>query len=166
MLKSGDREPAMSDMDGRLMALEQNARGLNARLRAIEKSFSGNSHLVPARAGTQAVIPDHLSSHIQDIDDFVPAAEIAVQYEQTGVQESQGLNGQTTLPPVPISGRKNTPGIKLLLFDATGLVAGLIMVLISVLLYTGNMEMLKNPLMPLVSGVLLIACVCLRLYYQ
>ncbi|WP_424357856.1 hypothetical protein [Methanocella sp. MCL-LM] len=165
MYKAGDREQATSDLDGRLMALEQNARGLNARLRAVERSFSGDRLQLQSSTCTLEPVFDQPAFREPGMDDFVPAAEITIPYEHTGEHELKDTRPEKDENPIGTGGRKRS-WLNWQPLDVTGLIAGLIMLLISILLYTGNVEVLKNPAMPFVFGVLLIGCVYLRRHYR
>ncbi|CAJ35790.1 hypothetical protein [Methanocella arvoryzae] len=161
MSKAADKDQPVSDLDGRLMSLEQNIRGLNARMRAIERSFPGDKEQL--RAVTCVQEPPYAHEE-QEAYDFVPAAATA---ESCGYADLEvGRDHFDSIPsgPACVPDRKEKPGLLSQPFDLTGLIAGLIMILISALLFTGNVEMLKNPAIPFAFGALLIGWVCLSRY--
>ena len=162
MSKAADKDQAVSDLDGRLMSLEQNIRGLNARMRAIERSFPGEKEQLRAVTCAQEPLYAHEE---KDAYDFVPAVEIAGQYGHEDIADSRDQFDSIPSGPVLVIDRKEKSGLLRQPFDLTGLIAGLIMILISALLFTGNVEMLKNPVVPFAFGALLIGWVCLSKYY-
>ena len=164
MLRNGDKDLAGSDIDGRVMALEQNIRGLNARICAFERSFSADPAYRQTRAMKHQAGCDDQSMGSPEIDDFVPASALTIGYDPLYGQGASDKNAELPGTLEQNHSHKKASWFKLLPLDFTGLIAGAIMVLISILLYTGNLEMLKNPLMPFLFGVLLIACVCVRIY--
>lgn len=149
-------------MQGRMLSLEQKFKGLNARLCAIEMSISRNG--VPdtiVRENPNAKGCDRETENYVS-DDFVPASACINQsggkYDDLR-KRLETLERQAGKPAIGNSRLSNMP-----LFDVTGVVAGLILIAVSLLLYTQNFEMLKNPVLPLASGAILMACVALKLY--
>ena len=162
MLKNGDRDLAGSDVDGRVMALEQNTRGLNARVCAIEKSLSAD-HLVRHNVNKvpQSIATPEITE-TDPIDDFVPAIkEIRIDQCEYMSDNREKMVGETE-KPVTLTGIEKISRSMALPLDITGLLAGALLILISLLLFTGNIGLLKNPLVPLGAGMLLIACVVVR----
>ena len=151
MSKGGERVPAESDVDGRVMALEQIARGLNARLCAIERSYSCADHLPAGTAGA-ARTPE--ACNREETYDFVPAP--MAEYGDTG-QVPNHDDGRTHEPETcrPSSGQAWQP-------DITGLVGGALMIVVSLLSFTDNLALLKNPVVPLLFGLLLIGGVLIK----
>lgn len=157
-----DYRDGETDMQGRLLALEQKFKGLNARLCAIEMSISRNG--VPdAIVRKNPNVKDYAGETENCVsEDFVPASACLNQsgekYDdfQKRLETLERLAGK---PVISNSRLSNMP-----LFDITGLIAGSILIAVSLLLYTQNFEMLKNPVLPLASGAILMACVALKLY--
>lgn len=157
-----NRDQAQTDIDGRIMALEQNARGLNARMCALERSCSPEH--IEAVVASRAYSGDTAADQ-QEIEDFVPAVDLSGRCEPFDGQDSHSERSGLQEMPVQYTDSAKAVQKKSLPIDITGLVAGLILVLISVLLFIGNMETLKNPVLPLVFGVVLIGCVAVKIRY-
>lgn len=163
MLKNGDKDLSGSDIEGRVMAIEQNTRGLNARVCAIEKSLSIDQRAGNVRTGILQPTIDQQITDKDQIDDFVPAMR-EIRIDQNGDMS----NGRETRimeaeKPVTITGIEKIPRSMVLPLDVTGLLAGALLILISILLFTDNIGLLKNPLVPLLFGTLLIVCVLVKL---
>jgi len=151
-----------SDLTGRIMALEQKARGLNARVSAIERSITAGQKL-PNAAGalfwTSAARPMGAAF----ADEFVPAQD----HLDPGIFEnsaSVGPEDHTNRDSLPMLTQANLDKKHIMLsFDITGLIAGAMLVLVSLILYTGNIEMLKNPVVSFIFGAVLIGSVSLQI---
>jgi hypothetical protein len=126
------------DMTGRVLSLEQRFKGLQGRLAAIEARLScpgGNS-------GND--IPE---------EDFVPATGQFDKHETAdyGMSDDQKCSaGRAPPDPGPV-----TAGVTKMNFDITGMIAGAIMLGAGILLFTENLEIIKNPLVAIGCGILL-----------
>jgi hypothetical protein len=144
------------------MALEQIARGLNARLCAIERSYAPERLPSPQNDSRPADGPVHTEIAVADGDDFVPAAGACIIY---GQQEEAVSSHEVQNTPDPAREGEKPHARRSLSLDIAGLAAGVILILVSALLYTGNTEILKNPALPFIFGVLVIICVCVGRHY-
>jgi hypothetical protein len=140
---SQPRDYINTDMVGRIMSLEQRTKGLQGRISALEARLSCTT--------------DNDSSSVKGISEdteFIPAIDLSSlcpgpssldarlsALEQT-VKKSD--NRVSSYHIIPRAG------------DITGVVAGAILVVAGLLLYTGNIDMLKNPLMSMACGIFLI----------
>lgn len=123
------------DILGRVMALEQRARGLSGRVNALEIRFSsGNGGVDPV--------------------EFVPAEQPPA---------AGGLEGRVAALEASM-GRK--PQQKVSMLDATGLVVGLILLAAGILLATGSIDLLRNPLLSFSGGVATLSCALYRLWWK
>ncbi|HEY3274203.1 MAG TPA: hypothetical protein VGJ92_10600 [Methanocella sp.] len=134
--------PVLMDMTGRILSLEQRVKGLYGRIAAIEARIScpGNDRVPEAN---------------EPFEDFVPAANCldrqnASDYCTSDDQQQPAVRAST--PVDPGTGRKAKPAT-----DMTGLIAGAILIGAGILLLTGNVETIKNPLVAIGCGILLIA---------
>jgi hypothetical protein len=132
-----------ADVMGRVMSLEQRTNGLRGRISALEARLSG----APGDNGT--CDPD-----ISEDVEFVPAVRLS------GFCPVQGTPGAQLSVP----GQMMKPGsnhaikqqVALSPVDLTGVVAGIILVGAGILLYTENIDVIKNPLLSLGCGIFLI----------
>ena len=128
------------DIVGRVMALEQKTRGLYGRVSALEMRFSGEAGEAATDhmeffAGERR--PEHTRS---SLDGRVAALESALQEKE----RAAGLQ-------------------KVSMLDITGLAVGLSMVAVGVLLTTGSMDILRNPLLAFSCGIIVLGCAVGRL---
>jgi len=121
------------DVVGRIMALEQRTRGLNGRLSALEMRFSGDSSAC-------------------DATEYVPAGA-------DGPHTS--LEGRVAA--LEAAANKKAPAQKVSMLDVTGIVVGLSMLAVGVLLATGSVDLLKNPLLAFSGGIIVLGCAAWRL---
>ena len=166
MLKNGDRDQAGSDIDGRVMAVEQNIRSLNARVCAIEKSLSVDHLVSHSRIVISQPTTDQQMTETDPMDDFVPAMR-EIKIDPNGeMSDDRYIRIGEAEKPVTITGIKKISSSMGLPLDITGLLAGALLILISLLLFTDNISLLKNPLVPLGAGILLIGCVVVRFWLK
>jgi len=133
------KEAIDADLTGRVMYLEQRTKGLHGRISALEVRLSGS-----------AACNDNRAIACNDAD-FVPAAG----FSGPG-REHMPVPDPAYQQERPSSGPGRT-------FDATGLIAGAILIGAGLLLYAGNLEILRNPLVVMGCGILLIAGTALRM---
>ncbi|MGA9140453.1 MAG: hypothetical protein WBZ29_09530 [Methanocella sp.] len=132
------KEITDADLSGRVMCLEQRTKGLQGRISAIEVRLSGT-----------AVRQDNEAGACNDMD-YIPAAGFSGFCQQPGRMPDQACQ-QVSHRPGPVRA-----------VDATGLIAGAILIGIGILLYAGNLEILRNPIVAMGCGILLIAGATLR----
>lgn len=133
------KETIDADLNGRLMFLEQRTKGLQGRISALEVRLSGSAAC------------DNNGIGSLDDTDFIPAAR----FSDPG-REQMPTSDQAWQHERPRQGRDRV-------FEATGLMAGAILIGAGLLLYTGNLEILRNPLVVMSCGILLITGAVLRL---
>jgi hypothetical protein len=121
------------DIVGRVMALEQKARGLYGRVGALEMRFSAEPGEAPAFDDMEFVPGEPRQ---EPLEARVAALEAAI----------------TTKPAVQ----------KMSMLDVTGLVVGLSLLGVGVLLATDSVDLLRNPLLAFGAGVVIIACAAWR----
>jgi hypothetical protein len=139
-----------ADLIGRLMSLEQRTKGIQGRISALEARLSGT-------AGDSSTSDPGTSGDVE----FVPAAELSVPYPVQSTQDARPSALERTLNgPITQENHKPPAGR---IFNATGLIAGAIMIGTSLLLFTGNIEIIKNPLAVMGCGILLIATALKRI---
>jgi hypothetical protein len=136
------------DLSGRIMSLEQRLKGLQGRTAAIETRLScpGNENISCA-------------GHADE--DFVPAmkySEISVDNLE-GKPETVISSKKSSLPAASVG--KQLPVRPIV--DTTGLIAGATLVGAGLLLFSGNIDVIKNPLVAIGCGILLIANALKRL---
>jgi hypothetical protein len=137
-----NNRPVVPDMTGRVLSLEQRVKGLHGRIAAIE-----------ARISCPEI--DSAQGNNGPPEDFVPATNNSDQqsYADYGVSGDRKYPAVQALPCVgPGFGRKAKPAA-----DLTGLIAGAILIGAGILLLTGNVEILKNPIAAIGCGILFIA---------
>jgi len=138
-MSQGTHNVTDTDIFGRILSIEQRIRGLQGRVAAIETRLSGPGDV----GGKPSVLP------APPEEEFVPAfAGIPGQHE-----EHEPASGQTLMPAAGDADHRR-PGIRAI--DGTGLIAGAILIGAGLLLYTGNLNLLRNPLLALGCGILLI----------
>jgi hypothetical protein len=137
---SKPRESVNLDVMGRVMSLEQRTKGLQGRIAALEARLSG-----PAGQDI-AVDPGN-----RDDLEFIQALPLS------GLRP--GLEAHDTWQPVPepmMDPHENSasprPGA-LRPVDTTGIIAGAILIGAGLLLYTGNIDLIKNPLLSFGCGI-------------
>lgn len=149
---SGDKNYSPEkDLVGRVMSLEQRIKGLQGRIAAIEACLSG-----PGAA-------HHIRPQVP-VDDFIPAPLHDDQPEpaQPSVPVAPQSSAIVTLSSESIARRQPArPTI-----DTTGIIAGTILIGAGLLLYGGNIETIKNPLVAVGCGILLLGSVLVRLLYK
>ncbi len=135
------------DLAGRVMAIEQRLKGLQGRTSALEARLSSPEG---ADAGGTA----------GTTEDFVVAMSPAA----VAASRGPAIADRETPSPEPrirggsaITGRTR-PGV-----DATGLIAGGILIGAGVLLFAGNFDLIKNPIVAMGCGVLLAGTALRRL---
>jgi hypothetical protein len=121
------------DIVGRVMSLEQKTRGLYGRVGALELRFSGE----PGEA-----------SAFDDLE-FVP-----------GEMRQDPLEARIAELETAI--KKKPAAQKMSMLDATGLVVGLSLLGVGVLLTTGSVDILRNPLLAFCAGIVILACAAWR----
>jgi hypothetical protein len=138
------------DVTGRVLSLEQRVKGLQGRIAAIEARLSCAGDL-PAGNSYPA-------------EDFVPATRNT---DHLALAEP-GIPGDEKCPANPAPGVPGTTsGLpEKQTSDLTGLLAGAILIGAGLLLLTGNLEILKNPLAAIGCGILLIAGSLKRKLYK
>ena len=139
------------DMTGRILSLEQRVKGLHGRIAAIEARISC--------PGSDSAPGDH-----EPFEDFVPATnnfdqERDIDNRLPGDPEHPA--GQAMTHVDPGFGRRAKQAM-----DLTGLIAGAILIGAGILLLTGNVETMKNPLVAIGCGILLIAGALKRSSYK
>ncbi len=146
------KETIDADLTGRVMSLEQRTKGLQGRISALEMCLSGS-------AGHSRSV----ESGACDDTEFVPAAMLS---HLSGDQEP-GTVEERFFMIEPMAGRKGSRENRLPVvaraIDTTGIIAGGILLGAGLLLYSGNLDIIKNPLLAMGCGILLIAGVAVRL---
>jgi len=132
-----------SDAVGRIMSLEQRTKGLQGRISAIEVRLSGTADKDGCR-----------ESGVCEDTEFVPAAQHSSLCPEPGTIEARLSGLELTLNQCIMPENHRLPASRT--FDITGLIAGVIMIGASLLLYTGNFDVIKNPLLAMGCGILLI----------
>lgn len=143
------KESVDIDISGRVMYLEQRTKGLQGRISAIETRLSGC-------AGN-----DSCPAQAVDVDaEFVPATGYINDGSMPGTFDAghSGM-GQRPEPGPRHIGRQPLTINRL---DATGLLAGGLLIGVGLLLYAGNLDIIKNPILSLGCGLLLIMFSVLR----
>jgi hypothetical protein len=147
---SQTRESINTDVMGRVMSLEQRTKGIQGRISALEARLSGpagdNSTGDPGNDG--------------DVE-FVPAAQLSSLYPAQGTLDVRPSALQQTLKHPAIPEKTRFQGGRA--FEATGLIAGAILIGASLLLFTGNLEIIRNPLAVMGCGILLIGTALKRI---
>jgi hypothetical protein len=132
------KETIDADLSGRVMCLEQRTKGMQGRISAIEVRLSGTAACRENGAGAC------------DDMDFFPAAGFSGLSQVQGRMPDQACH-QASHQPAPVRA-----------VDATGLIAGAILIGAGILLYAGNLEILRNPIIAMGCGIVLIAGAALR----
>jgi hypothetical protein len=129
------------------MSLEQRTKGLQGRISALEARLSGTA------------CDDRTSDPGNGGDvEFVAAAQLSSPYPAHGTLDARPSALEQTLnAAIP----ENT-GLSRA-FDATGLIAGAILIGAGLLLFTGNIEIVRNPLAVMGCGILLIGTAIKRI---
>lgn len=146
---SKSRESVNADIMGRVLFLEQRTKGLQGRLAALEARLSDTS-------GN----PGNYDADIREDIEFVAALRLTPLCPGPGPLEipvsEQGL-------PMKSDCNSAIPGQRVLhSIDATGVVAGTILLGAGLLLSTGNVDLIKNPLLSLGCGIFLILLSLMR----
>ncbi|MCD1296280.1 hypothetical protein CUJ83_14855 [Methanocella sp. CWC-04] len=144
MLQGNDhtyRNPE-SDIDGRILSLEQRFRGLSGRVSALEIRLSSGPDGEDEYDPTEFVAGESGAPYY---DDPLSALEKRVR----GIEKA--LNDKEPLSTVPACPAKTG-----LLPDITGLVAGSFMLLTGILLALNSFDVLRNPLFAMGCGAALI----------
>lgn len=140
-----------ADLTGRIMSLEQRTKGMQGRISALEISLSGY--------GAKATIPEACACNDTE---FVPAIisrpYVEADYHMTEAKISAKEESMNRQCSMNINRQKVTRAI-----DTTGIIAGAILIGIGLLLYSGNLDIIKNPLLAMGCGISMIAGVALRL---
>lgn len=144
------KESINVDIMGRVLSLEQRTKGLQGRISALE-----------ARLSVGAGDTDTSDSGISGDVEFVPAAQLSDPCQEQGTLDARLAALERELNQPTIRKSHNYPISRA--FDATGLIAGAIMIGASLLLFTGNIDIIRNPLAVMGCGILLIAGAALRL---
>jgi len=140
------------DLLGRLMFLEQQVKGLRSRLHALEISITAS------RAG-----PEGRLVRADPEDEFMPAApyaheDVIASYEDRIRALEVSLEPAGKEPKSAASGKLSV--------DGAGLIIGILLTLAGVLLLTGNLDLLRNPMLSLGCGIIVSAYALLRPYYR
>lgn len=134
------------DVYGRIMSLEQKVRGLSARIHAMELSLS-----LPGGRESSTLLAE---------DEFVPATSAGMGEDVVLENRLLALEKALTL--------KEPKDLNLLAArhtkDMTGILIGGILIVTGILLYTGSTDILRNPLLSLGCGILIIACAIARVF--
>ena len=143
------KESVDIDLTGRVMYLEQRTKGLQGRISAIETRLSGT-------AGN-----DFFPEPAIDMDaEFVPANG-PINYGH--VPGAYGAGHSGTEPPAKTDPRlTGRQPLTMYRVDATGLLAGGLLIGVGLLLYAGNLDIIKNPILSIGCGLLLILFSVLR----
>jgi hypothetical protein len=145
---SKPRESVNADIMGRVMSLEQRTQGLQGRLAALEARLSDT-------AGNAGNYNDDIREDVE----FVAAIRLTPLCPGPSPLEIPAEHG------LPIKSDCNSaiPGQRVLhSIDATGVVAGTILLGAGLLLSTGNVDLIKNPLLSLGCGIFLILLSLMR----
>ena len=137
---SQSRESVALDVMGRVMSLEQRTKGLQGRIAALEARLSGPAG--QAITGTPGNGDDIEFVQALPFSSHQPRPEA----HDTG-QPSPGsmINSHgNCASPRPAAPRP---------LDTTGIIAGLILIGTGLLLYMGNIDLIKNPLLSLGCGI-------------
>jgi hypothetical protein len=148
---SQPKESVNMDVMGRVMFLEQRTKGLQGRLSAIEMRLSGNGG------------HDFSPGPAEDTE-FIPAAGLSNLPPGTGTTDHRPPAIERSMAVDPVHQQRAVPKA----LDMTGIVAGLILIGAGLLLYTGNIDLIKNPLLSLGCGIFFILFSVIRsaLYKQ
>lgn len=141
------------DAPGRVIWLEQKVRGLEARTRALELYMSGPGCQNSKYGQPLQALPE---------DEYVPAGATAHDVDYAGLENRLAALEKASKP-----GKKGpvgaAPGRAI---DVTGLLIGSALIITGVLLYSGSMDLLKNPLLSLGCGILITAYALIRLFFR
>ncbi len=135
------------DLAGRVMAIEQRLKGLQGRTAAIEARLSCPDNARPRY--TEDPGDDYVQA--MHSTDTKATGEVAIVAMGAG-SVSQGL--------IKDSGTKVRRSFNV---DATGLIAGGILIGAGLLMYMGSFDLLKNPLVATGCGILLAGCALRRI---
>ncbi|MGE5465292.1 MAG: hypothetical protein ACM3PB_00155 [Betaproteobacteria bacterium] len=147
---SQPRESINTDVIGRVMSLEQRTKGIQGRLSALEARLSGIAS--DDGAGDPGISRDV---------EFVPAPGLSVMYQMQSTHEARPSALELSLNQPAMRENHKFPMNQA--FNVTGLIAGAIMIGASLLLFTGNIEIIKNPLAAMGCGILLIGTALKRI---
>ena len=128
------------DIVGRVMALEQRARGLHGRVSALEMRFSPGNSPVNTSAG--------------DTLEFVPG-------EAPAGHAGPSLEDRVAALETAVSNRM--PAQKVSMLDVTGILVGISLLIVGILLATDSVGLLKNPALAFAAGLVILACAAGRL---
>jgi len=133
-------EPAIKNVDpdivGRVMALEQRARGLNGRVSALEMRFSSDG------------------ASPSEVMEFIPGEPPA---------DQSGTRLEDRVAALEAAMDKKVPAQKVSMLDLTGILVGITMLAVGLLLATDSIDLLKNPLLAFAAGFAILACAAGRL---
>ena len=130
------------DLTGRIMSIEQRLKGLQGRTAAIE-----------ARLSCTSSDRDPLISCNNDNMVFFPAPSISIPCQEPIKSDARSdTNGSAS------RGNKadDHKSLALYIADAPGIVTGVILVGVGLLIYTGNIDLIKNPLFSITCGIFFI----------
>jgi len=131
------------------MYLEQRTKGLQGRISAIETRLSGGAS------------KDCFAESAADIDaEFFPATG-HINYGHMPGACGDGHSGMGQ-PAKPDPRHTRMQLLTMHRVDATGLLAGGLLIGVGLLLYAGNLDIIKNPILSLGCGLLLILFSVLR----
>ena len=133
-------EPTVKNVDpdivGRVMALEQRARGLNGRVSALEMRFSSDG------------------ASPSEVMEFIPG--------EPPVDQSRARLEDRVVALEAAIGKK-VPAQNVSMLDLTGILVGITMLAVGLLLATDSIDLLKNPLLAFAAGFVILACATGRL---
>ncbi len=131
------------------MSLEQRTKGIQGRISALEARLSGT-------AGDDTSDPG-----INGDVEFVPAAGHSAMHHMQSTHEARPSVFERSLNQPAMLENHKSPMDQV--FNTTGLIAGAIMIGASLLLFTNNVEIIKNPLIALGCGILLVGTASKRI---
>lgn len=135
------------DIVGRVMALEQKLRGLQGRVSALEIRLSSDS-----RDACPLDPLDHTEFISGECAHTVPdlsALEGRIAAIESAVHDKPLMSASI--------GKKNFA------LDLTGIVVGMSLLVIGVLLSTDSFDILRNPLLAFGAGIVVLACVLVKI---
>ncbi len=155
---SGGDKKLETDLVGRVMLLEQKFRSISGRINALEMRITGgavdNNAGVPLAASNGGVSEDVLEFVPADGEhDNVIADVIGLQGRITALEKA--LERSSKKQAMVITAGKYS-------FDVTGLIVGFILIAAGLLLAMDNFELLKNPLLVLAGGAVILMWVAYK----
>jgi predicted nuclease with TOPRIM domain len=144
LIKMDTNKEIDKDIQGRILSLEQKFRGINGRLSALEMRLSEGSSSFETPDNIEFIASEEpyvISSSHKDIESRLKAIEESIKDKGTVKVKKNRISSP---------------------YDIAALLTGSMLIIAGFLLYTGNIELIKNPLFVIVFGVAILACAVLK----